>query len=295
MSQTMTQPAEREVRPYDFRRPTTLAREHSRVLELAFATFARQWGTQLTAKVRVLSQVTCEQVTMHTYDEYAAGLPSSTAMVLCSISDVDSRGVIQLPTGAALRWVNAMLGGNRPLPLLDRTFTPIEHALVVGLMNDALEDLQYSLGPLFTNSVRIDAIQYNSQFAQAAPTSELMIVARFTARVGEDVAEATIALPARPLLERLGETNPTIEVDNAKQLLHAQLAQVPVDVSARLASANVTPAAVLRLAVGDVIRLPHPVSRPIQVAAGGEPVGSAAIGAAGSRLAVVVTTTEDKN
>lgn len=33
---------------YDFRRPMTLAREHGRVFEMAFETFARQWGTQLT-------------------------------------------------------------------------------------------------------------------------------------------------------------------------------------------------------------------------------------------------------
>uniref|UniRef100_UPI0037045857 hypothetical protein n=1 Tax=Vibrio cidicii TaxID=1763883 RepID=UPI0037045857 len=70
---------------YDFRRPTTLAREHSRVLELAFETFARQWATQLTAKVRVLSQVTCDSVAMQTYDEYAASLPATTAMVLCEL------------------------------------------------------------------------------------------------------------------------------------------------------------------------------------------------------------------
>ena len=70
-----------EATVYDFRRPTTLAREHSRVLELAFETFARQWGTQLTAKVRVLSQVECLSVQMQTYDEYAASLPATTAMV----------------------------------------------------------------------------------------------------------------------------------------------------------------------------------------------------------------------
>lgn len=287
--------AQAEVRAYDFRRPTTLAREHSRVLELAYGTFARQWGTQLTAKVRVLSQVTCEQVTMHTYDEYAAALPSSTAMVLCSIADVEPRGVIQLPTGAALGWVNLMLGGSKPTALPDRTFSPIEHALIQGLMNDALVDLQYSLGPLLTPSIRVDAIQYNAQFAQAAPTAELMIVARFSVRVGEEATDASVALPARVLLEQLGETNPTVPVENVKQLLHAQVAQVPVEVTARLATAPVTPGTVLGMRVGDVVTLPHPAGRPIHVFAGGQLVASAAVGASGSRLAVVVTTSEENS
>lgn len=284
-----------DVRPYDFRRPTTLAREHSRVLELAFGTFARQWGTQLTAKVRLLSQVTCEQVTMRSYDEYAASLPSSTAMVLCSIEEAEPRGVIQFPTSAALGWVNAMLGGHRPVRLAERTFTPIEHALVQGLMGDALEDLHYSLGPLLGRPVRVDAIQYNAQFAQAAPTNELMIVARFTVRVGDEEADATVALPARVLLEQLAEANPTIPAEDIKQLLHAQVAQVPVSVTARLAPATLTPAAVLGMKVGDVIPLPHPVTRPLSLAAGGQIIATAAVGSTGSRLAVVVTTSEENN
>ena len=64
---------------YDFSRPTTLARHQSRVLEVAFETFARQWGTELTAKVRVMSQVGFGQLTVQTYDAFAASLPSITA------------------------------------------------------------------------------------------------------------------------------------------------------------------------------------------------------------------------
>ncbi len=70
---------DRVVELYDFRRPTTLAREHSRVLELSFDTFARQWGTQLTTKVRANTQVVFEHVSMKTYDEYASSLPPTTA------------------------------------------------------------------------------------------------------------------------------------------------------------------------------------------------------------------------
>jgi flagellar motor switch protein FliM len=283
-----------EPRLYDFRRPLTLAREHSRILELAFETFARQWGTQLTAKVRVLSQVTCEQVLMLTYDEYASGLPPTTSMVLCTLSDCEPRGVLQFPTGSALIWVNAMLGGTRRVEPVDRTFTPIEHALVRRLMDDALEDLKYSLGPVLPNMINVDAIQYHSQFAQAAPTSELMIIARFTIRVGEHGAEATVALPARVLLAQLGEANPTVPVENAKQLLHAQLAQVPVEVSARLSPVHVKHARVLGLRVGDVIRTAHPSHRPLEVTVGGHAIAAAAVGANRSRLAVVVTNPEEE-
>jgi flagellar motor switch protein FliM len=281
-------PTRKNVDVYDFRRPTTLAREHSRVLELAFETFARQWGTQMTAKVRVVSHVTSEQVSMATYDEYAASLPPTTAMVLCEFEGSAAKAVIQFPTSAALSWVTYMLGGNASKQVDDRKFTQIEQALVRKLMEDALEDLRYSLGRLLVTSIAIDTIHYNSQFAQAAATTELMIVARFEIRVGENSTHATLAIPADVLLPQLGEANPTSTTANAKELMRSQLAHTPVELALQLAPVNVKPNVVLRLAVGDLITLPHPTHRPMNIAVDGQPLAQAAVGANGSRLACVV-------
>ena len=280
---------------YDFARPSTLAREHARVLELAFETFARQWGTQLTAKVRAVSQVTCEQVQMRTYDEYSASLPALTGMVLLPIADVVPKGVLQIPLDAALTWVSHALGASKPQPTPERTFTPIEQALVRRIVEDALEDLRYSFGGLLAHEVTAGGFQFNSQFAQAAQKGDLMIVASFEIRVGERVAPGTLALPADAVLPQLGETATHVSPAHARALLDAQLANVPVGVSLHFAPAAVLPSQVLRLAVGDVLPLPHPQHRPLTIAVDGEPVGTAAVGANGSRLAgVVVTTTSSE-
>ncbi|TSD12126.1 flagellar motor switch protein FliM [Curtobacterium sp. KBS0715] len=276
---------------YDFARPSTLAREHARVLELAFETFARQWGTQLTAKVRAVSQVTCEQVEMTTYDEYAASLPALTGMVLLPITGLTPKGVLQVPLDAALTWVSHALGASKPLPTPDRTFTPIEQALVRKIVEDALDDLRYSFGGLLAQDVTVGGFQFNSQFAQAAQKGDLMIVASFSIRVGDRVAPGTLALPAEAVLPQLGEAAAHVSPADARALLDAQLESVPVGVSLRFAPAAVLPTQVLRLAVGDVLPLPHPQHRPLTIAVDGEPVGTAAVGANGSRLAGIVVTT----
>ena len=285
----------RTVEPYDFRRPTTLARDHSRVLELAFETFARQWGTQLTAKVRVLSQVTCDEVVMQTYDEYAAELPSTTTMVLCEIEDLAAKAVIQFPAASALSWVGYMLGGSNSYSAPERKFTQIEQALVRRLVDDALEDLRYSLGTMLVSMISLDTIQYNSQFAQAAATSDLMIVATFAVRVGDTTAAATVAVPAEALLPQLGEANPTSTATNARELVTSQLTWAPVGLSLRLAPVMVKPSLILELAVGDVLHLSHPQHRPLELAVEGQPFAQAAVGANGSRLACVIVTTEEKS
>lgn len=285
------------VEVYDFRRPTTLAREHARVLEVAFETFARQWGTQLTARVRLLCQVTCDLVQMQTYDEYASSLPSTTAMVLCSIDGISAKTVMQFPTLAALSWVDHMLGGNGTKATKEeRKFTPIEQALVRHLVEEGLEDLRYSLGDLLLTDVTMDGIQYNSQFAQAAATGDLMIVATFSIRAGSDApVTATVAIPEHALMPQLGEANPTSTAENARGLLEQQLAFVPVDISLRLNPIKVLPHRILSLAVGDLLSIPHPQHRPLDLVVNGQVLASAAVGVNGSRLACIVIDTEEKN
>jgi flagellar motor switch protein FliM len=241
----------------------------------------------------VKAQVTTHQVLMQTYDEYAASLPSTTAMVLCRLEDYESQAVIQFPTSSALAWVGRMLGGNGSQPAPGRKFTQIEQALVKRLMEDALEDLRYSFGSLLPMALSFNSIQYNAQFAQAAAPSDLMVVATFTLRVGENTAEGTVALPAETVLPQLGATNPTTSPENAAELLRQQMAWVPVEVSVGLMPVTVRPEAILRLAVGDLIPLNHPERRPLEVRIAGQRIARAGLGRNGARLAAQIVDTEE--
>jgi len=288
--------APQTVEVYDFRRPTTLAREHARILKFAFETFARQWGTQLTARVRLLCQVTCDQIVMQTYDEYASALPSTTAMVLCTIEGIEPKAVMQFPTLAALTWVDIMLGGNgTKVSEEERKFTPIEHALVRHLIAESLEDLRYSLADVLLSDVVMDGIQYNSQFAQAAAMSDLMIVATFSIQAGSDApVRATVAIPESALMPQLGATNSTVSSETARELVENQLAFVPVHVSLRLNPILVLPHRILNLAVGDLLPIPHPHHRPLDLVVNDQVLASAAVGVNGSQLACIVTNAEEK-
>jgi flagellar motor switch protein FliM len=278
-------PPAKTVEAYDFRRPTTLAREHSRILEAAFDSFARQWGTQLTAKVRTKSTATTESVIVQTYDEYVASLPSVTSMVRCVLGETPAKMVVQFPTSSALGWVARMLGGHSDKAGLERKFTPIEHTLVKALVDEALDVLSYSLGPLLLEEPRVESIQHNSQFAQAAATADLMVVVTFTLEVGETASAVTVAIPADALLPQLGAVNPMASSHNAAELVHQQLAEVPVEVAVRLTSTNITPEGVLALAVGDTLRFPHHSREPFRVTVGGRDLARAMVVRSGARAA----------
>ncbi|MBB2924197.1 flagellar motor switch protein FliM [Cellulomonas cellasea] len=306
---TSVRPAQRrnrahEPEAYDFRRPTTLAREHGRLLEMAFETFARQWGTQLTARLRVMSGVTFEGVALLSYDEYVRALPSTTAMVLCTVEQTRQTAVVQMPVSALMVWIDYLLGGNGVGDEREgRELTEIELTLVRDLLQHALGDLSYAFAALMPLDVSVRAVQYNPQFVQAVGASDSVLVATFTLASGEREDSATFMLPAELLLASLraneGTDARTADERRAHALalveLDAAVQEVPVDVSVRFAPVTVSPRDVLGLTVGEVLPLSHPTTKPLDVVVDGVVLARAAAGNNGSRLACMVVTVEENH
>ncbi|MDP3953068.1 flagellar motor switch protein FliM [Microbacterium sp.] len=279
-----------EIEVYDFGRSATLSREHARALELAFETFSRQWAAELSAKIRVRATVAVENVTMQTYGEYAQSLPTTTTLVVCAFPDSAERMIVQFPSSAATSWIVQMVGGRPTGSTEERTFTPIEQALIGSLMTDAIALLTAAMDGLLPHGIVTAGIQYSSQFAQVAAASEPVIIAQFSMRLGGRTVPTSIMLPASVLV---GFADRTSEVDRSATpgLVRRQLELSPVELSLRLASRSVMPREVLGLSVGDVLPLPHAADRPLLLAVGDQQVATAAVGSAGARLACVVTTT----
>jgi len=276
---------------YDFRSPATLARDQARALDLAFETFARQWGIQLTAKLRTVCRIAVGGVAISAYDDYTARMPAGAALALIPMGG--ARAVFQLRSAALLEWVGRMLGGAGVIAPPERPFTTIELAMIRKLVDETLEELGYSFGAFLPRELVVEAVHASAQLAQAAAPADLMVVASFRLRIGEAETDATLAIPAAVLLPALGSVEePAGPAENAERL-RGQLAAAPVGVAARFTPLTVNPGVVLDLAVGDVLRLPHPASRPLDVAVDGIAVATAAIGSTGSRLACVVVDTEE--
>ncbi|WP_235915663.1 flagellar motor switch protein FliM [Puerhibacterium puerhi] len=310
--QTVVRPVSRGARlaptsepvPYDFRRPLTMSRDHARHLEMAFERFGRQWATQLTARLRAVTEVVLEGVALRPYDEYVAALPAPTAVVVCAVGDTRSSAVLQLPLPMTLVWIDYLFGGTgRGDDRQDRELTEIEVTLLRGLLDHALADLPYAFASVMPLELEFRSIQYNPQFVQAIGASEPVVVATFSLRVGERADTATFMLPAEMLLTALrGAENGDgrTEADRraaaaARADLDAAVHHVPVEVAVRFAPVTVQPRDVVALQVGDVVPLSHPSSQPLDVVVDDVVLARAAVGSHGSRLACKVVTVEERN
>ena len=288
---------------YDFRRPMTLAREHGRVLEMAFETFARQWSTLLTSRLRVVAQATLESVELRSYDEYVRSLPPMTVMVLCSVEQGRSTAVLQLPLDSTMVWIDYLLGGpGIAIDVPDRELTEIELHLLRDLLRHAMSDLTYAFAAICPLDVTIKSVQYNPQFVQAAAASEAVIVSTFELAVADRTSTATLMLPADLLLStlRAGETldsrsvEEVAEHNTALARLAEQVQEAPVQVSVRFRPLTIAAREIAGMGVGDVIPLRHAGDQPLDVVVGDVVLARAAIGSNGSRLACLVVTSEEK-
>ena len=288
---------------YDFRRPMTLAREHARALEMAFETFARQWGTLLTSRLRVVAHVSLDTVEMRSYDEYVRSLPGMTTVVLCTIDQGRSTAVLQMPVDSTMLWVDYLLGGpglTGRVP--ERELTEIEWQLVRELLGPALGELSYAFASVAPLEVTIRSVQYAPQFVQAAAASEPVIIASFTMELGDQASTATFMVPAETLLASLEaadeldsrSADEVREHERSLALMAEQVHGVPVSVNVRFAPRTVTAADVVDLEVGDVVPLRHRADAPLDVVIGDVVLARAAIGSNGTRLACLVVSEENR-
>ena len=92
-------------------------------------------------------------------------------------------------------------------------------------------------------------------------------------------------------------TTPTVvdAMDHARADLERATLEVPVEVAVRCTPRTLHPRDVVDLAVGDVLPLSHPASRPLEVVVDGVVLAHAAAGTHGSRLACQVVSVEEKS
>lgn len=282
-----------EVELYDFGRSMALSREQTRMLEVAFESFSRQWGLRVSARVHSHAQASLEQLSLLPYDDYARSLPATTTMVVYALPDSDEHVVVQFPLSLAIEWIMQMLGGRALAAPDERPLTPIEQALVRGLMNDAGDALTAALDGLLPKRISLSNIQHKTMFAQIAGPHDPVIVARLSVRSSGSTADATVMLPASVVLDAFADDGPEPADAAVPGLVRRQVEQTPVDVALCLVPRPVLPREIFDLAVGDVLSLPHSADRPLELTVDGRSIATAAVGSSGARLACIITTAPD--
>ncbi len=288
--------------PYDFSRPLQLSREHQRMLHVAFDGFGRQTTTVFTSMLRSVCQVTLRSIDQRSYGEYVQSLENTTYLTIFSAEPMPGRGILELSLASVMSSIDHMLGGPGSAQQPQRPLTEIESGVLEGLMQRLFSEMRYSLAAIVPLEPNVVGVEYSPQFAQAAGASDVVIVAEFELRIDDVSHRMTVCMPFVGILPHLTAAAAPAPVSNrekvqraqAAELLRRQFQQVPVEVGVRFRSTELTPQVFAELQVGDVLRLRHPASAPLDVAIGDTVFAHATAGTQGRRLAALIVTTPEE-
>src|SRR5215213_7385267 len=281
---------------YDFRRPSKLSRETARALEIVFETVARQWAAVVGSALGGQCQVSFLGVEQRSYDDYVNSLPSPTLLSVFEPHPHSGSGFLQVPLSVGFVAIDHMLGGNGRWQQPDRLPTEIETALVRRLLERMLAEVPYGLQAVTEIAPRLRAIEHNPQFVQVAAAMDMFVVASFAMTLDGATTPSTVtfALPAAmvsaAVSDAAGETPDVRRA--ARAAMSGAVQDVPVEVRVRFLPLRLTSQRLLRLRVGDVIRLDHPVERPLDVVASGVVCARGVAGTQGSRAACLIVSSE---
>ena len=281
---------------YDFRRPNKFSREHVRALQIVNETFARQFANVLASTLRAVSHVTLTSVEQLTYDEYIRSTEAPTYLAILSLDPLPGAGILHLPLSVAMAAVDRLLGGSGAGDYPHRPLTDIESGLVRGLTQRILRELSYAFESLVSIDAQLVVQESNPQFAQVAAPTEMVVVASFDMRIGDQAGQATLCLPFSSLQNVLdgfvgkshfGGQNAE-QRNEAQEHLTQRLQHADVDVTVAFNPISLSSGDIVGLAPGDVVPLQHRVDTPLTVRVAGLPCYSAVAGRKGKRLACLV-------
>ncbi|WP_114422471.1 flagellar motor switch protein FliM [Nocardioides houyundeii] len=288
----------REVEPvvYDFRRPIQLSREHSRILQLGFDSFARQATGVFTSWLRTVCSVQLLSINQVSYDDYIDSLHAPTYLMKLSAEPMTGLAMLEVPLAATMSCIDHMLGGPGSDKQPIRPLTEIEGNVLSGLIERLLSEMRYGLAAIADFELAPQGIEYSPQFAQIAGAADVMVVVNFDLRIGDGAHHLSVCLPFNGLLPHLAKAAAPAPVsdrelakrEQAAEVLRRQFAQVPVEVNVRLRATRLHPDALGALRIGDVVRLAHPASAPLDVCVDDTTFAHATAGAKGPRLAALI-------
>ncbi len=290
--------AGRRLRPFDFRNPSKMARDHVRRLELTHETFQRALGAQLSSLLRTMVRLELLAIDQVTYDEYVRAMPNPTVIGQVTMKPLPGFALIEMSTSTALTLVDRLLGGHGSAGIIRRP-TELESALISDLMKHAETALTETFEPLLPVEPVVEGVEFNPNFVHGANPSEMVMVMSYSlAIVQGERSEGlmTVCYPfsmLMPLWEMApdaDEQRPALGMgDPTPQELLATLPEVAVPLSVRLRESEIDASDIASLQIGDVLRFDHKVEESVIGSIAGMDLLEGRIGRKGKNVALEIS------
>jgi len=292
--------ARTDVTNYDFRRPNRISKNQVRTLQTVHESFAEVFGYYLVSKLQTVISITVTSVDQLFYSEFILSVSNPSCLYVFEIEGTDGNGILEISPQLALTIVERLLGGSAETQSKPRTITPIEQAVVRGVVEHALFDLRNAWRSITDISFKYQRLEMEADFVQIAPSSEIVVVISFDVNVGVHTYLMNLCFPTFALEEVLARltrqqvTSAALKQSPQKirenfQLVKQHMSNTFLPVVAELGKTSITIKDLLELKVGDVLKLNKKIHHEIEIIIAGKRKLAARPGTVEGKRAVRIT------
>lgn len=268
---------EKRIKEYDFRSPKKITKETIRLLKGIYENYCRILTSRLTSMLRLMCDVTVEQVEESIYHEYNNALEDYVLMGLINVKYPDnetSENQILMEMSRPLSFViiDRLLGGIGEEYGYVRDYTDIE----LSLLNNILNQLVTLMGTTWENTLKIETelekVETNSRFIQSINYNDTVVIIILNVVLNELSGKITLCIPSNIIDEILKNANiysknvsKKANIEDQKTAIMDSIKSSRLSITGVLGSTQATLQEILSIQAGDLIILDKKISSNIDV------------------------------
>lgn len=268
--------AEKQVKLYDFARPSKFSKEHLRTLNIIFEHYARLLSTNLPAYLRKNVQVEVMNSEAVQYSEFTNALSNPVLLGIVDFSPLEGNIIIELADNLGYAIVDRMLGGGGyPLEKV-REFSEIELSIIERIFNVCTNLLREPWTNVIQLQPRLLRIETNSQFAQIISPTDMISLLTLKIKIGNIEGMMNICLPyvcLEKVIDKLNtkywySTMQLHEDTSYQDIIEIAIAKARVPLKAVLGKSTISVNDFMNIQQGDIIKLNSKVDDELSVYVG---------------------------
>ena len=252
------------IRKYDVGRQERIVRGRMPTLELINERFARYLRIGLFNYMHRTTEISLGPIRVQKYSEFIRNLVVPTNLNLVHFKPLRGTGMIVFDPNLVFLVVDNMFGGDGRFHtrVEGRDFTPTEQRIIQGLLNVVFAEFEKAWKPVYELKLEYIRSEMNSQFANIATPSEIVVAVTYSLEFSGATAEMHLCLPysmVEPIRDLLYSSMQSDHLVSDKRwigTLTRQLQTAEVELVAHLGTTQITLGQILNMKAGDIIPFP---------------------------------------
>lgn len=250
---------------YDFNRPTTISRVFEQNLQAVAENFAKIGTIDFTNLFRVTTQVEHMGLRQSTYNEFVQELPNPTCAAHVTSAPLKGNWLVHIDLGLCFVFLKKLMGGSVESEDSVREFTEIERGINAGLVGRFTEIFRKATSKWVEVHPTFGNLENNPNYLSGIADGESMIILKFLVKVDNVEGQVEMAFPLAAFgpVRNIFDPEIGIEIRTSGELkedrrrILEMVRGTTTELTAELAQMETSLEDIMKMKVGDVIKLPQ--------------------------------------